>query len=178
MEYEILAIFWLLFMFFGCCGLYCFTMPPRVKAIAESQEAKAITPAFQTCDFRNTEYAFAWCNAFHRNCGLDVNSYLGLMVKKYDFAMPGKECIAWWKDMIKRCKPASPAKPVYYDHITIKKAVIEPVKYPSYGGNGFGRLPVNEHIPPMANSQWFKNHYAKYPDGGLPEQTMIKERIK
>ena len=194
MQYEIILGFWLLCIFFGCCGLYCFATyaPARVKAVAEAlQQVEVVVPAFQAYDFRNTDYAFAWCDAFHRNNGRDVNSYLGLMVKKYDFAMPGKECIEWWQGMIKDTKPQSPTHLAYYEHIRIEKPVLRHDKdfdvhitckpdYPSYGGNGFGKVfmpSISSAIRDYSVNQWIAKHYEKYPNGILPEQTIEKKKV-
>ena len=190
MEYGIILGFWLLFIFFGCAGLYCvFAVPVKARAIQKVEPSNEQI----VCDFANEQYREAWKAIQGHYDGTaseyyTAASYLESAVK-LGFAMPGKGCTAWWQNMIKTCKPASPSKPNYYEHIPAPKPMWHYDKdfniivhwkpdYPTYAGNGFGRLPVNEQILPMANSEWFNNHYAKYPGGILPEQTMVRSRIK
>ena len=203
MIYETLAIFWLLCMFFGCCGLYCFvvscpilhksTQKPCLGAVVSS--GGHCEPPPLVFDFANREYAELW---FHQFTTLNIepkilygyngdsvvaclNNYLGLAFK-HDFAIPGKECIAWWRDMIKKCKPASPSRPLYYAHITAPTKPLTNAqlrhKPPcnSYGGNGYGFEGIGKLGKPLCGD-WVDKHLVAYGDGVLPEQTMEIVRV-
>jgi len=177
MEYEIIAIFWLLMSFYGSVTLYIIgTVPSRVKqtSCTAEQEAQESLPY----DFANLVYAHWWLDTFSCSDGYGkaywLNSYLGL-AKKYNFTIPGKECATWWRDMVKGAKPASPARPVYYEHITIRPPLGGNAHYQRYGVAGFGVVPM--HTSPLCDG-WFEGHFAKYPGGFLPEQTIIRGKVK
>jgi len=52
------------------------------------------------------------------------------------------------------------------------------VVYPSYAGNGFGYLTYHGTLLCNNSNDWLKVHYRKYPGGVLPEQTIVRGRVK
>ena len=202
MNYEILAVIWLLFIFFGCAGLYCFAVPcpilrknlamPRLEA-AVSTEGHYEQPAM-VCNFTNEQYRNAWIEALqghYYGTGSEhytVASYLGDAVK-LNFAISGKYCTAWWQNMIKATKPQSPTCLAYYEHIPkptpykfyVEHKVVDFTKNGGYGGNGYGKcfMPSISHwLRDNGINSWLKEHYKKYPNGILPEQTMTRCKVK
>jgi len=107
-------------------------------------------------------------------------------------------------DRIKRS--GTPSRPHYYDHIPTPKRWWHYDKqgnlivtgclpdYPNYGVNGYGypghlswreesnwmpsRIAIGKLTKPLCGEEWLANHYEKYPNGVLPEQTITKQIIK
>lgn len=124
------------------------------------------------CDFANTYYRDMWLREFNKG-SYWIATYLDKATEA-NFAMKGKECIEFWKSMIKVTKPASPTAPRYYDHITIRPMVHNKPHYSYYGGNGYGVLPYHHN----GYDKWLRKHYKKYPNGKLPEQAITITKIK
>ena len=200
MGYEVLAIFWLLMCFYGSITLYIIgTEPSRVKQTSRIAEAEAQESL--PYDFANIVYSRWWLDTFSCSNGYGkaywLNNYLGI-ARKHDFAIPGKECATWWKDMIKQAKPQSPTRRIYYDHISVAKPFWHEDKdyhivihdrqpgYPEYSSNGYGfpndgccngGVTIGKLTPVLCGKAWLDQHYEKYPGGFLPEQTMTRGKV-
>lgn len=137
---------------------------------------------FTTCDFKDSEYRNAWIAEFNQGYSArDIESYLEL-ASDNNFAIHGKECCDFWNAMIKECKPGSPSSIRYYDGLHVRgkymtdaelKAASKPT-YQYYNGRGYGKLKYHHN----GYTSWLNSHYAKYPNGQLPIQSMTVQKVK
>ncbi len=115
-------------------------------------------------DFSNGFKAI-WLEEFKDDDYLE--SYFKL-ADKHQYAIPGKECIAWWKSYIKQAKPGSPNHPLFYDGLRVSKfnPVCEKPRFtPVRIGCGTDWL---------CGQKWMDKHMNDI----LPEQTIEIKRVK
>lgn len=153
MDYTIILSFWLLTTFYTCCSLYCFATYQPVKQ--EAQQPELASTELVEAEIRDNEGQLA---------------------------------------AVKRSM--SPNRPLYYASIRQPKPIWHYDKnfhivnhykasYPSYNNNGFGyphngygsaSIAVGRLTPLLCSIDWLNAHYAKYPAGILPEQTIERRR--
>lgn len=158
-----------------------------VSDFTKQKAKKQVTVKFTSYDFKDNKYREYWQEQFAIGFS-QMSSYKYLkLAEQHNFIMSGKDCCQFWNDMIRECKPASPSKPIYYDHADLhlrskpltnaEIMVWAKPTYQYYSGNGYGSRNSGMNTTPLCGEDWIREHYKKYPDG-LPEQTIIVTKVK